>query len=136
VGRESLCLHNDLQYWLLDLGFDQLARENTDCIFFRKEDDNCLVIDTVICELKEKTAHVIPWPPVCRIKMFFRKAILLLLSILANMAHRCFIPENHLKNPLSWQMRARFFLLMIKIFLKNHTSAKLHAIFKKLTNVQ
>ena len=53
MGRESLCLHNDLQYWLLDLGFDQLARENTDCIFFRKEDDTCLVIDTVICELSD-----------------------------------------------------------------------------------
>ena len=53
MGSESHCFQNDLQYWLFDLGFDQVARENTGCIFFRKEDDTCLVIDTVICELSD-----------------------------------------------------------------------------------
>ena len=50
MERESFCLHNDLQYWLFDLGFDQVDRENTGCIFLNKKDDTCLVIDTVICE--------------------------------------------------------------------------------------
>lgn len=53
MGRESHCFQKDLQYWLLDLGFNQLAQENTGHIFFRKNDDTCLVIDTVICELSD-----------------------------------------------------------------------------------
>jgi len=47
------CFQNDLQYWLFDLGFEQVARENTGCTFLRKKDDTCLVIDTVICELTD-----------------------------------------------------------------------------------
>ena len=53
MGREFFRFQNDLQYWLLDLGFDQVARENTGCIFLRKKNDTCLVIDTVICELSD-----------------------------------------------------------------------------------
>ena len=53
MGHESHCFQNDLQSYLFDLGFDELARENTGFIFFRKEDDTCLIIDTVICELSD-----------------------------------------------------------------------------------
>lgn len=53
MASESFCLKDDLQYWLYNLGFDQFARENTGCIFLNKEDDTCLIIDTVICELSD-----------------------------------------------------------------------------------
>jgi superfamily II DNA or RNA helicase len=53
MGHESHCFQKDLQSYLFDLGFDELARENTGFIFFRKEDDTCLIIDTVICELSD-----------------------------------------------------------------------------------
>lgn len=53
MDRESHCFQNDLQSWLFDLGFDQIAQENTGCTFLRKDDDTCLVIDTVICGLSD-----------------------------------------------------------------------------------
>jgi len=51
MGRKSHCLQNNLQSWLFDLGFEEITWENTGCIFLRKEDDTCLIIDTVICKL-------------------------------------------------------------------------------------
>jgi superfamily II DNA or RNA helicase/SOS-response transcriptional repressor LexA len=41
----------ELKNWLLELGFDQLVRENTGYIFLNKQEDTCLIIDTVICSL-------------------------------------------------------------------------------------
>jgi superfamily II DNA or RNA helicase/phage repressor protein C with HTH and peptisase S24 domain len=53
MEHESSCFQDDLQYWLYNLGFDQLGREDTGCIFLNKKDDICLVVDTVICELPD-----------------------------------------------------------------------------------
>lgn len=53
MEHKSLCFQDDLQYWLYNLGFDQVAGEKTGCTFFRKEDDTCLVIDTEICNLSD-----------------------------------------------------------------------------------
>lgn len=53
MGREDHYFHNDLQDWLFDFGFSRVARENTGFILFNKDDDTCLIIDTVICELSD-----------------------------------------------------------------------------------
>ena len=43
----------ELKKWLLELGYDQLSRENTGHIYLNREKDTCLIIDTDICSLKE-----------------------------------------------------------------------------------
>jgi len=43
----------NLQFWLNDLGYDLVTRENTGSIFLNKTDDICLIIDTIICELSD-----------------------------------------------------------------------------------
>jgi len=53
MERKSLFFQQDLHFWLLDIGFEQVVRENTGYIFHRKKDDTCLVIDTIICELSD-----------------------------------------------------------------------------------
>nr|MBF0221039.1 DEAD/DEAH box helicase family protein [Desulfobulbaceae bacterium] len=53
MGRESHCCLDDLHYWLFDLGFEQINQENSGCTFHMKDDDICLVLDTVICELSD-----------------------------------------------------------------------------------
>jgi hypothetical protein len=45
--------HVELKSWLLELGFDQLVRENAGYIFLNKKEDTCLIIDTVICSLND-----------------------------------------------------------------------------------
>ncbi len=43
----------ELNNWLLGRGFDQPVRENTGYIFLNKKEDQCLIIDTVICSLND-----------------------------------------------------------------------------------
>ena len=42
----------ELKNWLLGLGYEPLFVENTGSIFLNKEKDTCLIIDTIICSLK------------------------------------------------------------------------------------
>jgi superfamily II DNA or RNA helicase len=53
MGNESHHSLNGLQFWLFDLGFEQLSQKKTGCIFLRKQDDICLIIDIGICELSD-----------------------------------------------------------------------------------
>lgn len=50
---ESALIKKDLQSWLVDLGYELVAQENTGYIFLNKADDICLILDTIICELPD-----------------------------------------------------------------------------------
>ena len=47
------CRHQQLSAWLSEQGFTLLSREEFGCIYQRKEDTTCLIIDTIICELQD-----------------------------------------------------------------------------------
>lgn len=53
MSPEPVLALKNLQFWLKDLGFDMVAKENTGRIFLNKTDDTCLIIDTIICELSD-----------------------------------------------------------------------------------
>ncbi len=51
MRAESICVPIHLSTWLFDRGFRQIDHIESGCTFQRKEDDICLIIDTVICSL-------------------------------------------------------------------------------------
>lgn len=44
-------LHRAVQLWLTKLGFHLLNHEESGFVFLRNEDDTCLIVDTIICDL-------------------------------------------------------------------------------------
>ncbi|HIP63889.1 MAG TPA: DEAD/DEAH box helicase [Deltaproteobacteria bacterium] len=51
MQSESLCVPAHLNTWLTGHGFRQINHIETGCTFHREDDDTCLIIDTVICNL-------------------------------------------------------------------------------------
>ena len=51
MQSESLGIPARLSTWLTDRGFKQIDHIESGCTFQKKEDDTCLIIDTVICDL-------------------------------------------------------------------------------------